>query len=545
MSTGEFTTSTAPTQTRPALAGRLTQATYAHLGLALCLVLALIPILSTPTPPLFDYPNHLARVHVIAHWADTPLFRANFEITSFLIPNVLADVVLLGLMPLGGVEVAGRVFLALILALTLTGGYALNRAVAGRFTVWSLLIAALLYNEMFMWGFLNYMLGLGLLLWGLAAWLSLDGRHRTTQLILATAFALLTFFAHLVAFALYAIAIAVIELRRAWVVRRRGLLPAARHLIASAAPFIPPLILFFAVSPSGKLPFDPQFDYSQFGKLTPFTRLLSAGNPTMDMVTLVSVTAVVAIALAARRITLHWGLALTGLVYLALILSLPYSMLGSYFVDSRIVIALAFILVAAIRPRRDSRRRGTIFLAVLLIGLMTTRSVALAEDWRAQGHEFGRLLAAFDKLPRGSLLIPAVGHPFELGDWIATRYIKPSHEHSTLYATIRRGVLVSNIFARRGQNPLVLTPVLDDIGKLSNPVSRILNQGDSRWVVNEVMQFLDQLDEIQPAIRNVYVVGYKVRCDYWPEDLPIRPVACDNGFSLFAMDRSWPVRRMW
>jgi len=519
---------------RPSAAGRSRAggARLAHASFLLCLMVALVPLLVPVIPPVFDLPNHLARIHVLAHWETEEIFRANFEITSFLIPNVLADVVLLQLMPLGGAETAGRILLVLICVLTLSGAYVLNRAIGGRWSVWPVFVGALLYHEMFFWGFLNYMLGLGIMLWALAAWLLLEGRGRALQLAAAVGFALLIFFAHLVSFGLYAIAIAAIELHRAWQHRRQGLAPVARRLAVSALPFVPPLAVFFTVSPSGGLPMDPKFDFSAWGKFSPFTRLLSSGNPAIDVATLAVVSGVVVLALATRRARLDARLGIVGGLFVVLVWMLPYSALGSFFLDSRVAIAAAFVFVAGLRPW-PGRRHAEVAAAVVLVALVGARSLVLVQDWRAQQREFDKVLAVLDRLPPGSMLAAAAGHHFELGDWTVTRRIKPAHEHTALYATVRNTILVPNIFAKRGQNPLVFQPAVQDVGWLSqNIVTRVFTEDDARWLVDQALPVARRIDTVSPAMPALYLIGYQIRCPDWPKDLPVARVHCEDGFSL-------------
>lgn len=504
----------------------------AHACLALSLAVAAIPILATATPPLFDYPNHLARAHVIAHFDAIEAFRTHFAVASFVIPNVLADLVLLALIPAMGTAAAGKALLIGTFILTVGGAYALSRALTGQFSVWPLFAAALLYNEFFFWGFLNYNLGLALMLWGLAAWVGLEGRRRT-QLAAAAALAVLIFLAHLVAFGLYGGAIGVLELLA---LRRLSLPPggAALRLAGSASQAALPLIVFFGFSPSNGLHWDFGFDFSVPGKVMPLARVLSSNNPGIDLFTAVATGGFLLGALAARRVACHAGAALVAALFLVLVLTLPYKALGSFFLDSRVTVAVALIVVAGLYPRRTVSG-GT--AALVLMTILAARSAVLTEDWLTQQREYDRVIAALDRLPRGSMVITAVGHDFELGDWLATRRIKPSHEHTTLYATIRRDALVPNIFARRGQNPLVFRSPLEDMMEVvRNPVPRLLGAGDARWVIAQARAAEALSKRLRPMLPAVYVIAYAVPCSMWPEDLPIRRVRCDPAFSLVSLD---------
>lgn len=498
-------------------------------GLLLCLVLAVLPVLMVATPPIFDYPNHLARAHVIASLGGSDVFAAHFRTTSFLIPNVLADLVVLALLPLVGVMAAGQLLLAGTIVLTITGAVALNRAVAGRASAWPLLAALLVYNEGFFWGFLNYNLGLGLMLWALALVVAASERPAATRIVLGTGVALVIFLAHLVAFGLLAVAVAAIELRRL-AIRRPGWGAGVRRLAEAGAPFLVPVALFLGLSPSGALAFGAAFDFSVWGKFMPFARLLSSGNPLLDFATLAALAATIGTGLAGGLARCHpVPLMLAGLCLL-LVLVLPYSMLGSYFLDWRIIVAFALLLVASLTHAPGAPAGA---LAALVVAMVAWRSVALLVDWRAQAADTAAVIAALDQVPVGSVVVTSVGYPFELGDWVMTRRIQPAHEHTTLYATIRRDAVVPNIFAREGQNPLVFDSRLPELNRTArNPVGRVFHEGDARWMVDEVVALAEAKDRVLPPIPAVYVIGYRVPCAWWPVDRPVRLAACTPGFSL-------------
>lgn len=503
---------------------------WAPACLAACLALVALPVLASSYPPLFDYPNHLARAHVLAEMDRSAIFHAHFVHGGFLIPNVLADLVVLALLPVVGVVAAGKLLLLLTFALTLTGAVALNRRVAGRASPWPLLSALVLYNEGFFWGFLNYNLGLGLMLWGLACWGAVAERSVGWRLACGTAFALAVFLAHLVAFGLYAVAVAVLEVHRLasrWPGWRAGL----RRLMAAAAQFAAPLLLFVTLSPSAGLAPRAGFDFSVFGKVMPFTRVLSSGNPDLDMATLVVLFGGVALALFAGVARCQGALVRVAAAFLLLVATLPFSLLGSYFLDSRIVVAVVLVLLASLAPGR--LRLHPSWVAVGLLMALGIRGGVLAADWRHQDESYARVVAALDKVPVGSVIVTGVGYGFELGDWVVTRRVKPAHEHTTLYATIRRDALVPNIFAHPGQNPLVFRSPLPELSRAAaNPVARVTEIGDARWLVQQVLPIADHRGQVWPAIPAVYVIGYRVPCDWWPTDMPLRVAACTPDFSL-------------
>jgi hypothetical protein len=472
--------------------------------LILGLGVAMLPLLASEMPPLFDYPNHLARMHVLARW-DEFASNAFFERDAFLIPNVMSDVIGIGLMALFDPFSAGRVLLALTLASMLAGAFALHAAATGRASPWPvLLVLPFLYNEMFFWGFLNYMLGLALMLWACAAWLYLERRGRAVQLAAGTVFAVLVFFAHLVAFGLLALAVAALELHRSWLHRAAGPAAAFRRLAASSAIFGPSLVLYAMRSPSRDLDLSIAFDFGIYHKLSPFTRLLSSGNTEADMLVLIGTTGIAAALLASRRARLEPRLAMLSVLFVMLSIALPYTALGSFFLDERVAIAAALVGFAAVggtapasrstAPGADRRIPWGIAAAgIALFALATGRTIVIADDWRRLDGRYAAMLEAFEQIPEGGLIIPAEGAPFEYAlGWFESRSRRPPVEHAASYATITRNAVVTNIFARRGQNPLVHDPSSDLSGRLAaNPIRRVTDDHQLRNLIKDAEAVAD------------------------------------------------------
>src|SRR5258705_9320652 len=102
---------------------------------------------------------------------------------------------------------AGQLFLILIFAVTLSGALMLNRALSGRWSALPLASAPLLYNAMLLVGVMNYLFGVGLTLWALAAWIGLRERAWYVRLGIAALFAVALFFCHLFSVGLFGLAL--------------------------------------------------------------------------------------------------------------------------------------------------------------------------------------------------------------------------------------------------------------------------------------------------------------------------------------------------
>lgn len=227
----------------PILGSRV-QGRVLPLAFAVLLVLVAIPIIAEPLPPLTDYVNHLARMHVMARLETNPVLAGFYEIRWAVIPNLIMDVLVPPLVPYFSVLRSGQIFLLLMVVLLVTGPMAIHRALWGRFSPWPLLAFPLVYNGIFLVGLVNYLLGTGIALWGVAGWIALRERAPWQRVVLSTAVVLTLFLCHLFAVGLYGMTLLAFE---AWRLRRSPDRSTWRaDILAFGVPFLPVLPLILA-----------------------------------------------------------------------------------------------------------------------------------------------------------------------------------------------------------------------------------------------------------------------------------------------------------
>jgi hypothetical protein len=133
---------------------------HAHFGvgacvLALLIAAALLPVLLVPIPAMVDYPNHLARMYILAAngTADAnPYYQVEWALT----PNLAMDLIIPRLAHLIGVETAARAFLLFTQILIVSGAIVLECVVKGRTQLSGFAAVMFLYCLPFTWGFLNF-----------------------------------------------------------------------------------------------------------------------------------------------------------------------------------------------------------------------------------------------------------------------------------------------------------------------------------------------------------------------------------------------------
>src|SRR5437660_7975609 len=210
--------------------------------------IASIPILLYPWPPLSDYINHLARMHVIATIRSDPDLALFYQIEWQVIPNLMMDLIVPILQRVMNVYLAGQAYTIITFVLILSGTLALNRQLYRHWSVLPLIAFPLLYNKVLLVGTMNYLFGIGLSLWALATWVALRERAPVLRLAVSTLFVLALFFCHLFAVGVYGLGLLAFELQRLLSMRRQASsadgavgrrIPAQAAFVASGGPFRP------------------------------------------------------------------------------------------------------------------------------------------------------------------------------------------------------------------------------------------------------------------------------------------------------------------
>jgi hypothetical protein len=430
--------------------------------------LAAVPVLLCNSLPLFDYPNHLARMHILADLSRSETLQHFYVIAWRPIPDLAMDAVVPLLAHATPLAAAGKAFVLLTLFLLAGGAAALNRVLFGAWSAWPCLAFLLLYSRTFLWGFLNYLFGLGLGLVALALWLALRRRPVALRLFVGATLGLALFFAHLLAFGLYGVMVLGYELGRIVIGRRRHRPEADDHrrhrrlplaafagmtakdgaaLLVAALGFVPALAILFLATPAsmgGAVHFAPLAR-----KLDLLFGVFDNEWRSFDVACFVLALLALAVAFRRRWVRLSPEMAgplgLLVLVYLAM----PSQIATASGADHRIPVLLGIVLVAG------SRWVGTVSVERVFLGaallLFLLRLAVLTTSWEASDRIYAGLVPALDALPVGSRV--AVAFPAAALNSEAT----PLAHFPTL-AILRRDAFVPTLFAAPTQQPVALQP---------------------------------------------------------------------------------------
>src|SRR4051794_1568220 len=420
-----------------------------------------IPVLLYPWPPLSDYMNHLSRMHIIATIGSDPDLSRFYEIDWQVIPNLMMDLVVPALERVMSIYLAGQIYTIASFVLTLSGTLALNRRLYGHWSVLPLIAFPLLYNNVFLIGTMNYVFGIGLALWALAAWISLRERSILLRFGVSALFVLGLFFCHLFAVGLYGLGLLAFELYwlgAYYASSPRPLLAEIRssksvlrliEFCAAGLPFLPVLPLLM-LSPTWNL--RGSFMWEFYGKLDGLMFVIEVYSHFAAFV----LTGIVAFAagwgMRHRALKFHsfgWVLlALGGVTYLVM----PRIIFETYMADQRLPISLAFMVIACahLNLRHQYVRTG---FATVLVLLLAIRVFEVQTVWTDLARTTASFQDSVRQIDRGAKVLVAYADP-DSGDDVRDLPLV----HAACLAIIERSALVTTAFTVFGKQILHVRP---------------------------------------------------------------------------------------
>ena len=424
------------------------------------LAIVSIPILLNPLPPISDYINHLARMHIIATINSDSYLHRYYEIDWQVIPNLMMDLIVPWFVRMMNVYLAGQLYTLLSFTLIISGTMALHRRLFGRWSALPLIAFPLLYNDVFLVGTMNYVFGIGLMLWALAAWVALRERSRTLRLAVSTLFVLGLFFCHLFVLGVYGVGLlafeshrlvtAVLRVRRVsgGDTARRALWSLILDFVLTGVPFllVPALLM---MSPTRGL-----WDYywRLDGKVDGLLMVIQAYSQIIAFALAAILVGAAGLALSRRALSFH-GVGLAALaVGTVVYLVLPRVMFDTYMVDLRLPISLAFILIACMDV--DFRNRIVQWsFAVVLFLLVAVRVAEVEVTWSPLSAGVETFRQSVELLNRGAKVAVAYADS-DGGDSLRDYGLV----HADCIAVIERSALVTTEFTVEGKQILHARP---------------------------------------------------------------------------------------
>jgi hypothetical protein len=439
-----------------AASGTAEQLTGGRLATVYIFLAALVvaPVLCVTVPVLGDYPNHLARIHILESLGTGSRLATWYVRPGRLVPYQAMDVVVAALRPVLPLYAAGRVFVALCMLVPPAAAASLRYVVQGRIGLVPAAAFLISYNYLVSAGLLDYLFSAGLSVGLLAAWLATAGWSRWRRATLCGAGLALVFLGHAFAAVSYCILVAGDQIALALRRRFQPRAEVAADWVAAAAQALPCLILALGFGASGAFG---AAAVTLYGK--PSARIADLLTPILfpGPTWIFGLSGLLLLAglalLASRRARIAPALAGPLVAIAVATAAAPSVLFNAWATDKRLPLVMFIVLIASLVPARPVPRPAFTWAAILLVVLVAARSASafvLLQGLDVQAAELRGLLTG---LPVGSRLLVVddddAAAPLRLTLPVVT-------DHLGLLATVDRDAFVP--FLLTGATPVDVRP---------------------------------------------------------------------------------------
>jgi hypothetical protein len=407
---------------------------------AALLLAALAPLFAVEIPAMLDYPNHLARMYLLAG-PPNPAYQPHWG----LYPDLAMDLIVPALARAMTVATATKVFLAASQVLVVTGAVFLELTVKGRHRLGGLGAMLVLFSLPFAWGQMNFMFGVGLAAWGVGLWIRLRRERGWIRWIVHAGAVAALLICHFFDLGIYGLVIGLYELS---CLDRASKLAALIRLAAfMASPVVIGLAMMALFAGPAAAAADTDWDFGL--KLGWAAIFMNVYNLPLSMLTAAALLGLLLALTVTRRLSLTRGGVWIGAGLAIAYLVLPRQMLGSQYLDVRLLTVAAILLPAFMTTAFSGAPwRFLPLAAVVAIIALNDTSAALA--WVDFQRDYKEFKASFALLAPGSAVLIGQADQTRLND-------QPLFYAATLAAPMA-GVFVSSLYAEPGMQPIEPRP---------------------------------------------------------------------------------------
>ena len=449
--------------------------------LAGLILLSAVPLLYPQIPPLVDLFGHMGRYRVQLDIGNSPFLQHYYTFRWAAIGNLGADLLVVPLRHVVGLEGAVKLIVVSIPPLTVAGFLWVSREVHGRIPPTTMFALPFALSFPFLYGFVNFALSMALAFLAFALWLRLGRIGRTTlRGLLFVPISIVIFFVHTYGWGALGLlcfsaeAVRLHDRGKPWL---RAGIEAALHALVMALPLL--IMIGWRNETHGNSIlgwFQWKYKWEWvYSALRDRWRLFDLGS--------VAVVALVTLfAIFSRKLAFSRNLAFSALVLLAAYLLLPRVIFGSAYADMRLVPFMMAVVLIAIRFRSDWTGRTAAVLAVGGLAFAVVRIAATTASLAISADEQQERLAAIEHLPRGARVATFVGRPCnEVEEWKL-----PRNTHLGAMVIVRREGFSNDQWVIEGANLLGLN--YRGAGRFAADPSQMVQPNNCRrreyWPIN-------------------------------------------------------------
>lgn len=393
---------------------------------ALATFMAIVPLLWPEIPPLVDLPGHMGRYRVQLDYAQYPHLHDWYNFNWSLMGNLGVDLLVIPMSRVFGLELAVKLIVITIPAMTVAGLLMIAREVHGRIPATALFALPLAYAFPFHFGFVNFALSMGMALLGFGWWLRLArlGKYQFRSLVFLP-LSVLIWITHTFGWGVLGVLAFSAELvrhhdaHRGQGFVREWLLPWFKAGIQCLV-LAPPALLMLMWRSGGHVTGQTADWFNWRAKMMWIVQVFRDRWQLFDIASVGVLFLLLFKAIRDPNLQYSRNLGLSFLFLAAVYILLPRIVFGSAYADMRLVPFLMAIGIIAIRPKPGLSMRGAAVVAAIGMAFFTARIAATTWSVFLYDKSYDRELKALEHLPEGARLVSFVGETC-YNEWKMTR----------------------------------------------------------------------------------------------------------------------------
>lgn len=425
------------------------------------LSITLLPIFLLEIITTNDLLNHLARASILLNYGENLKFQEYWLLNWHFLPNMAIDIFVIMLQKCTDVLNSGKIFISFSFILIFCGVSILSRIAHGRWSLFPMICAIILYNRVVLSGLINYLMSVGLYLNATAIWLILRRGNFKVACFILSILATIICAVHLFGVGLLGVTVVAIEIATAYMeaASRRQILFRVSVIVLA---FVPAAMMLVLLTPHS----EQSFSIYYAGILS---RLTAYGAPVayetvIESIGYLTIGACLLSSWAMGGMRLDKRLSLAVVFLFVVQLGMPYQLATATAVDHRIPIALAFLLICALDIRIVSKQGAIVFMSIL-VSFWLYRVHSIYRHWSRDAVVYSEVISALKTLPNGVKV--ATAFPSSAFESMTTPalavYFLPA------WIIVPRGGFTQTLYTRPTQHPLIMQPNMRVISERSSP----------------------------------------------------------------------------
>lgn len=478
--------------------------------------IAMLPVLMVKSIPFSDYSNHLARIATLVRDGNSPLFPTMYHTNFSFRPYLGFDVPAWLLSHIVGFDMAGKIFVLMVLTLWNFGLFMLARS-RGNVGLAGCLPVLLTYNMLTIQGFLPYMMGLSLIPWYLIVFAKSSSTVRALPALILFPLAI---------FASHQLALLVFILGGFCLLLDTEAEPGQRKAQAIQLAILFVLnIVYFKLAKFGNS--SGSIEFGSFGhKLHNLVEAFLTGSLKFDLLYIAIVFALVGILIGTKKLVPTRLSLVFLLVPFALFVVFPNKVGLAENIDYRFVLFGLSLSCAFLIPKITSVKEVRA-IGACLIGLAAARSVIVGKNFRLADARIMEAREAMKALPgTPAIIVATVG---EHSQWESSQW-KPMSYSVANFAAVDRTAYVNTVF----QEPSMMTISHGNIGRALDYVGRRDGRASNSNIVELINEATERSEKLPDAARSQFTF-YILVVSTDLEPLPKLPSSVHDGsyFSIY------------